>query len=125
MGTFCVIFINRFDGVGVVMKATQHWTVQRLTAILLLPLSYWFLEFLRLALNANYFEINEWLAAPLNKIALIAWFLVVFYHAAMGLQVVLEDYVSNTSKRSAAIWTAYSVFAGLGLSAIVLLLQAR
>lgn len=125
MGTFCIIFVNCFNSVGVVMKASKHWTVQRLTAILLLPLSYWFLEFLRFALNANYFEIIEWLSAPLNKMALIAWFLVVFYHAAIGLQVVLEDYISNTQKRLAAIWTAHSVFAGLGLSAVILLLQIR
>ncbi len=105
------------------MKAAQHWTVQRLTAILLLPLSYWLIAFLRLALNGNYFEMLEWLSTPLNKTALIAWFLVVFYHSAMGLQVVLEDYISNTAKRLTAIWTAYSVCAGLGLSAVVLLLQ--
>jgi succinate dehydrogenase / fumarate reductase membrane anchor subunit len=107
------------------MKAKQHWTLQRLTAILLLPLSYWLLTFLRLALNANYFEIIEWLTTPLNKIALIAWFLVVFYHAAMGLQIVLEDYISNTQKRLTLIWTTYSVLAGLGLSAVILLLQTR
>ena len=123
MGTFCDISINYFYRVGVVMNATQHWTIQRLTAVLLLPLSYWLLAFLRLALNANYFEMLEWLSVPLNKIALIAWFVVVFYHAAIGLQVVLEDYVSHQEKQSTAIWMAYSVFAVLGLSSVVLLLQ--
>jgi succinate dehydrogenase / fumarate reductase membrane anchor subunit len=105
------------------MKATQHWWMQRLTAILLLPLSYWLIAFLRLALNGNYFEMLEWLALPLNKIALISWFLVVFYHAAIGLQVVIEDYVSQRGYRFAAIWTVHSVFGILGLSAVVLLLQ--
>lgn len=105
------------------MKATQHWWMQRLTAILLLPLSYWILEFLRLSVNTNYFEIIEWLTLPLNKIALIAWFLIVCYHAAIGLQVVLEDYVSHHGKRFFAIWTVHSLFAGLGLSATILLLQ--
>ena len=105
------------------MNATQHWWMQRLTAILLLPLSYWLIAFLRLVLNANYFEMLEWLATPLNKIALISWFVIVCYHAAIGLQVVLEDYVSNRGYRFAAIWTVHSIFAVLGLSSIVLLLQ--
>ncbi len=104
------------------MKATQHWWMQRLTAILLLPLSYWLVTFLRLALNANYFEMLEWLALPFNKIALISWFLIVCFHATIGLQVVLEDYVSHRSYRFTAIWTVHSIFAILGLSAAILLL---
>lgn len=104
------------------MKATQHWWMQRLTAILLLPLSYWLIAFLRITLNGNYFEMLEWLALPLNKIALISWFLIVCFHATIGLQVVLEDYVSNRGYRFAAIWTVHSVFAILGLSAAILLL---
>jgi succinate dehydrogenase / fumarate reductase membrane anchor subunit len=107
------------------MKAKQHWLMQRLTAILLLPLSYWLIEFLRLALNANYFEMLEWLALPLNKMALILWFLMIFFHASIGLQVVLEDYVSNRGYRFAAIWTVHAVFSILGLSAAVLLLLIR
>lgn len=105
------------------MNPTQHWWMQRLTAILLLPLSYWLIQFLNLTFNANYFEILEWFAAPLNKIALILWFLIVCYHAALGLQVVLEDYVSHRDYRFAAIWTVNSIFGILGLSAVVLLLQ--
>ena len=70
------------------MNSTRHWAIQRLTAILLLPLSYWLLAFLRLALNANYFEITDWIATPLNKIALIAWFSVVFYHAEYSFVVI-------------------------------------
>jgi len=121
MGTLCVIFTNDFNSIGAVMNSTRHWAIQRLTAILLLPLSYWLLAFLKLVLNANYFEINDWIATPLNKIALIAWFLVVFYHAAIGLQVVLEDYISNTQKRLTAIWIVNSFFTMLGLSTVSLL----
>jgi succinate dehydrogenase / fumarate reductase membrane anchor subunit len=103
-------------------SATTHWSMQRLTAILLIPLSYWLLEFLRLCLNANYFDITDWLALPVNKIGLIAWLLVVCYHAASGMTVVLEDYVSHLNQQFTAILVARLFFAGLALSAIVLLL---
>ncbi len=105
------------------MKAVKHWRMQRITAILLIPLSYWLLKFLQLCLQANYFEMTEWLNAPVNKIALCAWCLVVCYHAAIGLQVVLEDYVSHQGKQLTAIWCINLFFAGLGLSSFVLLLQ--
>ncbi|MDD5227264.1 MAG: succinate dehydrogenase, hydrophobic membrane anchor protein [Methylococcales bacterium] len=104
-------------------SGTHHWSMQRLTAILLIPLSYWLLTFLQLCLHANYFEMTEWLATPVNQIGLSMWLLVVCYHAAIGLQVVLEDYVSHRGKQFAAIWTVHSLFAGLALSSIVLLLQ--
>ncbi len=105
------------------MKAMQHWTLQRITAILLIPLSYWILAFLQYCLNANYFETSAWLNEPVNKIGLIAWVLVVCYHTALGLQVVLEDYVSHRGKQVVAIWSVKIGFAALSLSAIVLLFQ--
>ncbi|MEI7796072.1 MAG: succinate dehydrogenase, hydrophobic membrane anchor protein [Methylococcaceae bacterium] len=105
------------------MKAAQHWGIQRLTAILLIPLSYWLIAFLQLCLHANYFEIKAWLTSPVNQIALGTWFVVVCYHAAIGLQVVLEDYVSNRDKQLAAIWGVNVFFAGLALSALVFLFQ--
>lgn len=97
--------------------------MQRLTAILLIPLSYWLLTFLQLCLHANYFEMIEWLAAPVNQMGLSAWLLVVCYHAAIGLQVVLEDYVSHQSKQITAIWITHSFFAGLVLTSIIFLLH--
>jgi succinate dehydrogenase / fumarate reductase membrane anchor subunit len=103
------------------MNATKHWWSQRLSAILLIPLSYFLIDFLRHCFQKNYFETVEWLASPLNKIALLAWVIIVFYHAALGLQVVLEDYVSNLSKRFMAIWAVNGVFVLLALSCIVLL----
>jgi succinate dehydrogenase / fumarate reductase membrane anchor subunit len=103
------------------MKATKHWWSQRLTAILLIPLSYWLVVFLQYCVQKNFFETIEWLTLPLNKIALCAWTITVFYHAALGIQVVLEDYVSTKQKRFVAISTVNTIAAGLALSSIVLL----
>jgi succinate dehydrogenase / fumarate reductase membrane anchor subunit len=104
-------------------SATHHWWMQRITAILLVPLSYWLLAFLQFCLHANYFEMSAWLMEPVNKMGLIAWLLVVCYHAVIGLQVVLEDYVSHRGAQVASIWMVRLFFAGLALSSIVLLLQ--
>lgn len=105
------------------MKAMQHWKLQRITAGLLVPLSYWILAFLQHCLKANYFETSAWLHEPINRFGLIAWILVVCYHTALGLQVVLEDYVSHQGKQVVAIWGVNLFFSALGLSAIVLLFQ--
>lgn len=102
-------------------SATQHWTLQRLSAIALIPLSYWLITFLHLCLQANYFDITQWLDVPLNKIALLFWLLVTCYHAALGIQVVLEDYVSNQKKQRLAILSVNALFASFALSAVVIL----
>lgn len=102
---------------------TKHWSLQRLTAIALIPLSFWLLAFLKLCLQGNYFEMTQWLDSSLNKTALLIWMLIACYHATLGLQVVLEDYVSHQKNQFIAIWTTHAIFTGLALSAVVFIFQ--
>lgn len=103
-------------------SATTHWTLQRLSALALIPLTYWLLRFLYACFQESFFEASEWLNEPLNKSALLLWLLMTCYHAALGLQVVLEDYVSNLQTRKISIMFVSAFFIALGLSAIVWLL---
>jgi succinate dehydrogenase hydrophobic anchor subunit len=63
-----------------------------------------------------------WLHLPLNQYALIAWFLLVCYHGAIGMQVIFEDYIPSHRQRL-AIWTANTFFMGLALGAVIFLVQ--
>jgi succinate dehydrogenase / fumarate reductase membrane anchor subunit len=101
--------------------ATAHWWIQRITAALLLPLSYWLLVLLNLVLHAPYQTTLAWLVAPGHALAIGGWLLVVFYHAALGLQVVLEDYVAQQPLQSWAIRAVYWVFTLLAVAALVAL----
>lgn len=76
-------------------SATKHWLMQRVTAVILVPLSFRLIVFLDLCINAPYQQTVDWLKSPLNTLCIDAWLLAVFYHAAIGLQVVIEDYVAN------------------------------
>lgn len=94
-----------------------HWWYQRLTAIALVPLSFWLLVFLFKALHAPYHDTVQWLMSPLNGFCLGTWIAAVVYHAALGVQVVLEDYVSTISVRHAAIRASNLLFLTLGIAA--------
>ena len=75
--------------------AKRHWRNQRISAIALLPLGLWFL-FMLLALPALDLEtIKVWLSEPLQALLLLlfAWF--ALWHSALGVQVVVEDYVGG------------------------------
>jgi succinate dehydrogenase / fumarate reductase, membrane anchor subunit len=99
--------------------ASRHWWYQRMTAVALVPLSFWLIILLDKALNAPYADTLAWLTSPLNTIAIIAWTLAVIYHAALGVQVVLEDYVSTITIRTQSIRATNLIFTFLGLAALL------
>lgn len=81
-------------------SATRHWAFQRLTALLLIPLSGWLLLLFQLLFKSSYPETLAWLAKGINCLAISLWLLLVCIHAILGIQVILEDYVSDFSWRS-------------------------
>jgi succinate dehydrogenase / fumarate reductase, membrane anchor subunit len=111
--------LARVRGLGSAKAGTFHWWMQRVTAVALIPLSYWLIIFLNLSLNAPYQHTVEWLATPLNTLCIVAWVLAVFYHAALGLQVVIEDYIAAEGIKIVAVWTVNLSFLLLALAALI------
>lgn len=111
--------LARVRGLGSAKSGTSHWWMQRVTAVALIPLSYWLITFLNLSLNAPYQHTVEWLAIPLNTLCIVAWVLAVFYHAALGLQVVIEDYIAAEGVKIAAVWMVNLSFLLLALAALI------
>ena len=100
---------------------TVHWLLQRITALLLIPLSYWLIVLLKLISTAPYQTTVDWITSPLNALALSSWIAAVFYHAALGLQVVIEDYVPQQPIQTLsirAINIAFGILAFIALAAL-------
>jgi succinate dehydrogenase / fumarate reductase membrane anchor subunit len=111
-----------------VHSGSGHFWYQRVTAVALVPLSIWLIVLLNKALNAPYANTVEWLSSPINTLAIIAWTVAVIYHAALGVQVVIEDYVSTIPVRNLAIRATNLIFLVLGVAAllaIIIILLAR
>ena len=72
-----------------------HWKLQRISAIAMIPLVIWFTTSLMLTLMDGYEQSIEWLQSPFNATGLILLFGTLYFHAASGLQVVIEDYVHH------------------------------
>lgn len=111
--------ISRVRGLGSAKSGTGHWWMQRVTAVALIPLSFWLIYFLGLSLTAPYPQTLAWLAAPLNTVCIIAWIIAAFYHAALGLQVVIEDYVAAEAPKIIAIWVVNLAFLFLAIAAVL------
>ena len=89
--------IARAKGLGSAKEGVHHWYAQRASAVLLLFLLAW-LIYSSLSLAGGGYEASRaFLANPVNASLLGLSLIVLLYHAMLGLQVVIEDYVHNAT----------------------------
>ena len=114
--------LARVRGLGSAKSGTHHWWMQRLTAIALVPLCLWFVASLIVVVSADHATVIHWLQAPLVAILSCALIVAIFYHAQLGVQVVVEDYVHAEWLKLAtivAIKLLSLLLAGAGLFAVL------
>ena len=70
-----------------------HWKLQRISAIAMVPLVLWFVPSLLFILMSGYNDSIIWVQNPFNATIVVLLFGTLFFHSALGLQVVIEDYV--------------------------------
>lgn len=95
--------IGRVRGLGSAKSGTHHWLLQRFTAIgnLLTVLS--LAVSLVLLPDMSYASVVEWLAKPVPATLMGLLVVTTFWHARLGLQVVVEDYVHDHANKFACI----------------------
>ncbi len=81
------------------------WLTQRITAVILIPLAFWFIYSSISISKMNYVEINLFFDSYVNSILFYIMMMVMLFHAKLGLQTIVDDYVTskNLSKRSKLI----------------------
>lgn len=87
-------------------SGAHHWLMQRFTALLLVPLTFWVLSSLYgHMLGADQHAIHDFIARPFSMVMLALFIGAGFYHAYLGLQVVIEDYIHCKKLKYAALFT--------------------
>ena len=87
--------LGRAIGLGSAKAGFEHWWAQRVSAVALVVLGLWFAIALIMLAGADRGAVLHWLHAPLPAILAILLLIALFYHAALGMQVVIEDYVKG------------------------------
>ena len=95
--------IGRVRGLGSAKTGAHHWLVQRFTAIGNLLLLLWLAVSLVLLPDLSYASVSEWLATPVPAVAMILLVVSTFWHARLGMQVMIEDYVHEDGNKFACI----------------------
>jgi succinate dehydrogenase / fumarate reductase, membrane anchor subunit len=85
--------LGRVLGLGSAKEGVQHWWMQRVTAIALVPLAIWFIIAALGMIGADRAAMVVWMHNPMSPVFAILLIVAVVYHLALGLQVVIEDYI--------------------------------
>jgi len=93
--------LGRARGLGSGKTGTEHFWIQRVTAIALALLVPWLIGVLVSMAGADADTARETLARPWNAILLAAFSIAMFWHAKLGIQVVIEDYVHTRASEIA------------------------
>ncbi len=117
--------LGRAIGLGSAKEGVEHWWAQRISALALVPLTVWFVVAIVGLAGADHALFVAWVRDPVAAILLVLLLVATFYHGALGLQVVIEDYVENETLRfgllivmrlAAIVFAARGIFAVLKLS---------
>ena len=87
--------LKRARGLGSAKDGTHHFIVQRITALALIPLTIWTITLALALVRADYARAHAIVHHPFAAVWLTAFVIATFWHAQLGLQVVIEDYVSS------------------------------
>ncbi len=86
--------LGRARGLGSAKHGVSHWWFQRLTAVAMIPLFIWFTaSVITVMISSDINIIVSWFSSPVNSLLIVLLFCAMFFHAKLGLQVVIEDYV--------------------------------
>ena len=87
-----------------------HWRWQRISAVITLILMVYFTYLMASLGLLNYMEAHRFVATPHQGIALGLLMIVGLFHAALGVQMIIEDYIPLASGRLVLVMIARAIF---------------
>ena len=111
--------LKQVRGLGSARGGTHHFIVQRITAVALVPLSLWFVWLAVSLAQLDYAGARALVGQPVNAVLLLSFILAAFWHAQLGVQVVIEDYV-HTPVLEISAQIAVKFLCALGALACIL-----
>jgi succinate dehydrogenase / fumarate reductase membrane anchor subunit len=114
--------LGRARGFGSAKEGVESWWLERVMAVALVPLTLWFAASLIALGRSDYATFIAWLKTPLAALLMVLLLIALFSHLALGLRVVIEDYVHSGAKIPALLTARFACFA-LGIAGILATLR--
>ncbi len=103
--------LGRAIWLGSAKEGVEHWWKERVTAIALVPLTLWFVGAIIAHSGSDYAVFCAWLKTPVVALMMVLLLAALFGHTALGLTVIIEDYVHSSAKIPAVILVRFACFA--------------
>lgn len=110
--------LGKVRGLGSAKSGTEHWWMQRVTALANLPLVLFSIGFVVAHLGATRAEVAASIANPFVAMALALMVVSVIWHMRLGMQVIIEDYVHGGARVALLLLNTFFT-AALGLAALL------
>lgn len=102
--------LRRVTYLGSARSGSGHWFGQRISAVALVLLGIWLVLALATMGGGTHANVVAWLSSPVAASFAVLLVLTAAWHAVLGLQVVIEDYVGDRG-RLAVLLVVKFVFA--------------
>lgn len=114
--------IGRVRGLGSAKHGAHHWLVQRFTAVGNLFLLIWLAVSILLLSDMSYISVEAWLSKPVPAVLMALLVVSTFWHARLGVQVMMEDYVhDHGTKFGCLVALNFAAFAGAAFGVLCVL----
>jgi succinate dehydrogenase / fumarate reductase membrane anchor subunit len=115
--------LGRVLGLGSAKSGTEHWWVQRVTAIAGIPLVIFLIAFILTHIGASRAEMVASLSNPIVAILMALTVITLLWHMKLGVQVIIEDYVHTPATKFAALLLNSFFTAVMGVAALYAILK--
>ena len=109
--------LGRARGLGSAHQGSQHWWLQRVTGVALVPLTLWLAVSVASLTGADHAQFSAWVAEPVHAIAMLLVVATGFYHLKIGMDVVIEDYVHTEGLKIASLMLSTFAIVVIGAAA--------
>ena len=114
--------LGKARGMGSAKDGVHHFWVQRVSAVALVPLALWFVFSVAQLAGGDYGMVRHWVSAPSVAVMLVLFLASALYHSALGVQVVIEDYIHSEGLKIASLLLmkfAHAVVAAASIFAVL------
>jgi succinate dehydrogenase / fumarate reductase membrane anchor subunit len=115
--------LHKVEGLGSAHSGVKHFWRQRVTAAALIPLSLWFAVSVFGLIGAHEAATLTFLSQPLNAILMAAFVVIMLYHMALGIQVVIDDYIYANWQKLASMFLLYAFAIAVGAACLFALMR--
>ncbi|MBS7836220.1 MULTISPECIES: succinate dehydrogenase, hydrophobic membrane anchor protein [Wohlfahrtiimonas] len=115
--------LGRVKGLGSAHSGSKEWLLQKVSSVILAVLFVWFAFSMAFLLKSDIRDVIIWISKPLHTTLLLTFISVSIYHAAHGIQTIIEDYVHQTTKRVFYIYLVKTLLTLVWLVLVIAVLK--